>query len=123
MRRVFLAAAMAAGIAAGLPSVGWAQSTPPPSPHGPANAHNITAQLNQLSATIDRYLARGQLTQTEAVEAHRKVNALLDQASANREEGGGQLTEAERFGMQAKIDDLHDSIRQERAAHGAAPRN
>jgi len=25
--------------------------------------------------------------------------------------------------MQAKIDDLHDSIRQERAAHGAAPRN
>jgi hypothetical protein len=123
MRKVVLAAAAAASIAAWLPVSGLAQTAPPPSRHSPINAHNITDQLGQLSARIDRYLTRGQLSHVEAVEAHRQVNAMLDEASADREQNGGQLTEAERFNMQAKIDDLDAVIRRERAAHRGAPAN
>jgi len=123
MRKVVLAATAAASIAAGFPASGLAQTAPPPPRHDQINAHNITDQLNQSSARIDRYLTRGQISQTEAVEAHRQVNALLDAASARRDENGGQLTEAERFDMQAKIDDLNATLRSERAAHGAGPHN
>jgi len=120
MRKILLAAAVVAGIAAGIPALGSAQTAPPPPNPSPMNAHNITEQLNQVSARIDRYLARGQLSQTEAVEALRRVNALLDKASADREAHGGQLTEAERFRAQAKIDALNDDLRRERATHGGA---
>ena len=123
MKKAVLAAVAAANIAAWLPALGFAQTTTPPSPHSTINGHNIGSQLDQLGARIDRYLARGQISKAEAAEAHRELNALQDQASADREENGGQLPIAERFAMQGKIDDLNRDLRRERAARGGVPSN
>ncbi len=121
MQKAILAAATAAILIAGLPTLTLAQAAPPPSSHTTISGHNITDQLDQLSARIERYRARGQLSPAEADAARRAINALEGQAGANREDNGGQFTDAERFAMQSKIDDLNRDIRRERAAHGGTP--
>ncbi len=121
MQRAIMTALAAASLVAGLPTLTLAQAAPPPSVHSPISGHNITDQLDQLSARIERYRARGQLSPAEADAARRAINALEGQAGANREANGGQFSDAERFAMQSKIDDLNRELRRERAANGGAP--
>jgi hypothetical protein len=123
MKKAALAAVAAASLAAWLPSSGAAQTLSPSTQYGAIAESGITAQLSQLSARIDRYLAHGQLSQAEAVDAHRDVNAIEDQANAYREDNGGKLSDTERIEMQKDIDNLNADIRRERDAHGTAPAN
>jgi hypothetical protein len=113
---------MTASVVLALPTFGLARSEPPP-PRPAMAAHNITDQLATLNATIDHYVTQGRLSQAEAVVAHRQVNALEDQANAYRESNGGVLSEAERFTLQTKIDDLNAQIDRARSAPGGARSN
>jgi hypothetical protein len=124
MHKTLFAIAATASLAAALPATSLAQGRVQglaPAPYHAVNAHQITEQLDRLGARIDRYRGRRQLSAVEAVDAQRKLAAIQDQASASRVAGGGQLSEAQRFDMQGRVDQLDREIRRERAAHGTVP--
>ena len=116
--KLFLGAAAAAIIAASLPALAQAQDMPLSSADNPPAG--IHEQLDHLAVRIDRGLSTGGLSQAEADRAHREINRIEDQASADRERDGGRLTDADRFDLQAQINHLAEAIRWERADGAAA---
>jgi len=116
MKTVVLAVLAAAATAA-LPALAVAQPAPGPV-QAPSARDSLTEQIDRLSATIDRRLARGRLTQLQADQAHRQINDLQAELSDDRLKNGGQLSEADRFGLQARISTLKAQIDRERATGG-----
>lgn len=119
MRKAILAALAAAG-AASVQVSAVAQNAPTVA-HHPSGRNGLNEQLDQLSARIDRRLARGQLSQQVADNAHREINDLQAEASDDRLQNGGQLKEADRFGLQARITQLKDEIDRDRTTGASAP--
>jgi len=111
--KALLTAAAVASLAASFPGLTLAQ----------AAQYGINQQLDQLSAKIDREVGRGQLSQTQAVDALREVSSIEDAADAEREEHGGELEVANRLDLQARIDRLKAHILQERTNGPVAPTN
>jgi hypothetical protein len=105
-RRVLLAAV--------LPSLALSQNSPLALPNGRAPRPGANEQLDQLSARVDRDLAEGRISPAQATEDHRRINAIEDEVSADREEHGGRLTDSDRFDIEAQIERLRDSLRRER---------
>jgi hypothetical protein len=119
MTKVFLAALAAAGATSLTLSV--AAQTAPTATHRPSARNGLTEQLDHLSARIDHHLARGQISQHDAVKAHREINDLQAEASDDRLQNGGQLREADRFGLQARITQLQEEVGRDRTTGASAP--
>jgi len=119
MNMVFLAALAAAG-AASVQAPASAQNAPTVT-HSPSARNGLSEQLAQLSARIDRRLARGQMSQHDADKTHREINDLQAEASDDRLQNGGQLKEADRFSLQDRITQLKEEIDRDRTT-GAPPR-
>jgi hypothetical protein len=118
MKMAILAALAAAGAASLLVSAN-AQNALTITPH-PNARDSLGAQLDQLSARIDRRLARGQISQHDADTTHREINDLQAQASEDRLQNGGRLKEADRFALQGQITQLKEEIDRDRTI-GASP--
>jgi membrane-bound lytic murein transglycosylase B len=87
----------------------------------PAPPRGVNAQLDALNARIDREAAAARLTATQALEAHRRVNAIQDVANTDREREGGKLSVGERLDLQSQIDHLSDDLHFERMSDGGTP--
>ena len=120
MNRLLLAAMGAATLALATPGLGFAQ-VPLIGSSAPAPPRGINAQLDGLNARIDREAAAGRLSPTQAIEAHRRVNAIQDVASTEREREGGKLSVGDRIDLQSQIDHLSDDLHFERTASGGTP--
>jgi outer membrane murein-binding lipoprotein Lpp len=72
----------------------------------PSARNGLNEQLDRLSATIDRRVAHGRMSLQDAERARREVNNLQAETSDDRVKNGGQLTEADRFRLQARISQL-----------------
>jgi hypothetical protein len=121
MTNAALALVVAAAVAASLAAPALAQTPSPAVPSGSASRLGVNGQLDDLNRRIDRASALGRISQDQAVEDHRQVNSLQDEASADREQHGGKLIDAERFELQAKIDRLRQAVQQQRSENPSAP--
>lgn len=110
----------AASLAASLPGLAAAQTGPLQLPNARPPALGANEQLDALNARIDRELAAGRLSPADATEAHRQVNRIEDETSADREAHGGRLTDTDRFALQGEIDHLRDELHN---GHVAGPAN
>jgi hypothetical protein len=120
MKRIPLLALIGGTLAAG-----DAIAQNPPSAVQPPSARNgVNEQLDAISARIDRRLARGRLSRDDATAAHREVDDIQAEAGEDRLRDGGQLSEADRFAIEARIHRLEEQIEGERTpVPGAAPRS
>jgi len=119
MEKALLAALVAVG-AASVQLSASAQNAPPVT-HQPSARNGLSEQLDQLSARIDRRLARGQMSQHDADKTHREINDLQAEASSDRLQNGGQLKGADRFGLQDRITQLKEEIDRDRTTGASVP--
>ncbi len=119
MKKALLAALAAAGAAS--VQVSASAQTAPTVAHHPSARNGLNEQLDQLSARIDRRLARGQLSQRDADKTHREINDLQAEASDDRLQNGGKLKEADRFGLQERIIQLKEEIDRRTTGASAPP--
>jgi hypothetical protein len=118
MKTAILAALAAAG-AASVQAPASAQNAPPVT-HRPSARNGLSEQLTQLSARIDRRLARGQISRHDADKTHREINDLQSETSNDRLQNGGQLKEADRFNLQERITQLKEEIDRDRTTGASA---
>ncbi len=109
----------ALALATAFPPMAWAQATQPPSPQ-PSARDGLNEQLIAIGARIDSRLERGRLSPEIARKAHLEVNDLQADVYDLRLRDGGQLSEADRFALKARINRLEDLIESERTGETSA---
>ncbi len=87
----------------------------------PSGRNGLDGQLSAISSKIERFASHGQMSQRNARLARREVNDLQAEVADDRLRNGGQLSEGDRFELQARIRALDDEVDHKLTVNPADP--